>query len=102
MKRPETRNVCVISTAHLSPATLVVLNGPREGWPIYGGPYGGVTAAGPDGFLVHVQDEEHHETLPADLAACCVWAKGFNPPFDYIMFDADANAVEGLREYDHE
>lgn len=87
----ETRNVCVISTAHLTPETVTVLSGPRSGWPVHGGALG---PDQPDGFLVHVGEPcgEH----PRDLAGCFAWAKRFNPPFDYIMFDCDADAIGSL------
>lgn len=96
-RAPETRRVCVISTAHLTAATVAVLSGPREGWPIYGGAYG---PPSPDGFFVHVAEPGDDE-IPADLAACCAWAKAFDPPFDYIMFDADADEGDDLPAYDH-
>lgn len=94
---PETRNVCVISTAHLTAATILTLAGPRAGWPIYGGAYG---PEQPDGFFVHVAEPGDDE-LSDDLVACCAWAKSFSPPFDYIMFDADADARPDLPTYEH-
>lgn len=92
---PETRNVCVISTAHLTPETVAVLSGDRAGWPIYGGAYG---PASPDGFFVHVAEPGDDE-LPADLTTCCAWAHALR--FDYIMFDADADARPDLPTYEH-
>lgn len=91
----ETRRVAVISTDHLSPETLALLSGPREAWPIYGGAYGGRSAAGPDGFLIHVAEDV--SDLPNDLAGVCAWAHG---RFDYLMVDQDADTVAALPVYE--
>lgn len=93
----ETRNVCVISTAHLTPETLAILNGPRAGWPIYGGHYG--PEPGPDGLFIHVAEPGDDE-LPDDLTLICAWAHALR--FDYVMLDGDADAVDGLAVYEHD
>lgn len=88
----ETRDVCVISTGHLSGLTCTTLDmlDPNL-WPVHGGPM-------PHGFFIYCHDAEQ-EDIPDDLWACIrwAWAKGF----DYILFDSDAETYEGLATYEH-
>lgn len=96
MRDVETRRVAVISTAHLSPATIETLSGPMIGWPVYGGPIGSRSSRGPDAFMVHVSSEPG-EDCPSDLVAIFDWAA---PDFDYILIDIDGPIGEGLATYE--
>ena len=92
MAEIETRRVCVLSTGHLTGATLNLLNAtPMPDWPVAGGQL-------MYGFYVYAHDEMD-EGAPADLSACCTWAHARG--FDYIQFDADAALREELPGYEH-
>lgn len=89
----ETRNVCVISAAHVREATWIEYHAkPLEDWPIMGAP------VGPDMLYLHAA--EALEGVPADLAACVTWARGAG--FDYLMIDRDVDPTDdgtGLPDY---
>ena len=68
-RAPETRRVCVLSTAHLMAATINHLNATAlPEWPVAGGRL-------PFGFYIYVHDAGENEH-PADLEACFGFIRG--------------------------
>lgn len=92
----EIRRFVVISTAHVSETTARRLDTtPAKEWPCAGGPYGEY------GWFVYAHDENAgvgDDAIPADLFDVMCWscANGC----DYVLFDCDADAVDGLPVYD--
>jgi hypothetical protein len=92
----EIRRFVVISTAHVSETTARRLdNTPAKEWPCAGGPYGEY------GWLVYVHDENAgvgRDAIPTDLFEAMCWAR--KQGCDYVLFDCDADMIEGLPTYD--
>lgn len=94
----EIRKILVLSTAHLSPATLAHLNAtPSDDWGHSGNPID-------YGFFMYAHEERPEFTpelrCPDDVWAICVKARELGA--DYIKLDCDAEEVEGLEVYDHD
>lgn len=82
-----------ISTAHLSPETIDVLDMSQiEAWPVSGGRMR-------DGYFIYAHDEDSENNIPDDLWNCCVKAREME--CEYIMFDRDAPELDGLATYEH-
>lgn len=85
-----------LSTAHLSPATLERFNGlPPDRLPFAGGPTD-------YGWFAYAHDEncgEGDDAIPEEMFACMTFARAQG--CDYILFDCDAEPIEGLPVFDH-
>lgn len=96
MSTPEVHQFIVISTSHLSEATANRLdNTPASIWPWHGGPFSYY------GWFVYAHKENlgsDDDAIPDDLFAAMTWAR--NQGFEYLLFDRDADIVEGLATYD--
>lgn len=100
----ETRRVVVLSWQHLRQETIdLLMNGSHESWPVLGG------RVGPDMLIVYAQTEL--TDMPADLLAAIEWTKKQTPPgstpaydpgFNYILFDRDADPRDDLPNYHEE
>ncbi len=95
----EIRKVLVLSTAHLTPATLAHLNAtPSDDWGHSGNPID-------YGFFMYAHDErpdwadEGPKKCPDDIWAICVKARELG--CDYVKLDCDGEILEGLESYDH-
>ena len=98
-RKIDTRRVVVLGTCHLTTATCDLLNStPIESWPVAGGRL-------PFGFYIYVHDERPSD-CPDDLWGCICFARNQGVDlntgrfgFDYIQFDGDADADDGLPDY---
>lgn len=92
----EIHRFVVISTAHVSETTAKRLNNtPAKKWPGLGGPYGEY------GWFLYAHDENAGvgpDVIPAELFGVMTWAR--KQGFDYILFDCDADQIEGLPAFD--
>lgn len=95
MSTPEICQFAIISTWHLSEATAKRLDDtPAAEWPCRGGPYCYY------GWFVYAHEENlgnGDDAIPNDLFAAMTWARKHG--FEYILFDCDADTVEGLTTY---
>lgn len=98
----EIHKILVCSTAHLTVATLAMLNETAaEHWGFSGNPID-------HGFFLYAHDERPdyggeaygYRPCPDDIWALCVKARELGA--DYIKLDCDAEEVEGLEVYDHD
>jgi hypothetical protein len=93
----EFRKILVLSTAHVTAKTAAMLNStPQPKWPVCGGPYG------PWGWFIYAHDEncgEGADAIPDDLFAVLTFARAQG--CDNVLFDADADVIDDLPEYDH-
>lgn len=91
--QPNVRRFLDLSTVHLSPATRDDWDGDssRPSW-AYPTSYGWFVWAGSD------DTNEEEDGLPAEVVACRKFARTLG--CDYILFDADAETVEGLEVFD--
>jgi hypothetical protein len=89
----ESRKTLCLSTAHVAETTANILNTTSyEKWPVCGGPWH-------FGWLVYAHDDDCGDPpMPRDLWACCCFAREHG--FDYILFDQDAEPVDGLPKYE--
>lgn len=89
-----TRNVVVLSTGHLSGATINLLDvTPVDRWPCSGGPI-------PYGYYIWApEDADEDREIPADLAQVLLWAR--RQGFDYVQFDGDEETIDELPAFDH-
>ncbi|MER8376664.1 hypothetical protein [Mesorhizobium sp. M1409] len=96
MKDLEIHKFVVVSTAHVSEATAKRLDHtPAKDWPCAGGPYAEY------GWFVYAHDENSgpgENAIPADLFDVMTWAR--RQGCEYILFDCDADQVDGLPAYD--
>ncbi|MEH0194599.1 hypothetical protein V7S57_02570 [Caulobacter sp. CCNWLY153] len=92
--RIETRATVVLSTEHLSAATINLLNAsPLEAWPVAGGRMMW-------GYMLWApEDIDTGAEVPSELAAALAWARASG--FDYVLFDADADPLDHLPTFDH-
>jgi hypothetical protein len=79
------------STGHVSRATADLLDTECNGWPFIGG------RISETGWFVYAHPEPPEGT-PDDLKAVMAYARGNG--FDYILFDRDADDVDGLPTFD--
>jgi hypothetical protein len=90
----EIRKILVLSTIHVTAETAAYLNNTDcQSWPKVGGPYseyGWVMSA-------HPNDELDRE-LSEDLAAVFSFAQ--SKDCSMVLFDRDAEVVEGLKTYE--
>lgn len=94
-KHPNVRRFLDLSTAHLSPKT-------RDHWTLNPDAVpapGGVTRYG---FFVWsgMEGDEPDDDALAEVTACQRFARSLG--CDFILFDADADTVEGLEVFDDE
>lgn len=87
---PNVRRFLDLSTAHLKPTTLVEWELAPPGH-VHPTQYGFFVWAGDR------EDEEPSDGLPAEVVACRDFARSLC--CDYILFDADAETVEGLEVF---
>lgn len=89
---PNVRRFLDLSTGHLTPATRNLLDSTGiDAWPVVGGRM-------PYGYFIYAHDEDCGEDpMPADLWSACVMARSLG--CEYLLFDADAEEVEGLATY---
>lgn len=100
----EIRSFLVLSTAHLPEKTAQMLDEVQWGSPeserdadrppTCGGTYGGY------GWFMYVQDEGHDETDAEFPGLGQVFAFANKLGFSYVLFDRDAETVDGLPTYD--
>lgn len=93
--KPREIRVCVLSTAHLRPETLTMLDEtPLEKWPVYGGPI-------PDGYmcLAHEREPDLDYTRAPELFEVSYWA--LENGYDYVRFDCDEPAINQLPVFEH-
>jgi len=87
---PHILNVLDISTAHLTPETMQVLDTtPQEDWPVSG-------ADIPYGYFIHAADE-NDGSIPADLWGCIELARLH--VCSHLRFDRDADPHPALKIY---
>lgn len=93
-KQYATRNVVVLSTGHLSGATINLLDvTPLDKWPCAGGPI-------PYGYYIWApEDANEDRETPDDLTKVLLWAR--SKGFDYVQFDADEEMIDDLPTFDH-
>lgn len=85
-----------LSTAHLSPATMKMLNGLLSHQLPFAG---GVTT---HGWFAYAHDEncgEGEDRIPDEMYACMEHARRLG--CDYLLFDCDSEVIEGLPVFDH-
>lgn len=96
MSTPEIRRLVALSTCHLSETTATRLDGtPAAEWPCCGGRYGYY------GWFVYAHEENFgigDDAIPDDLFAVMTWAR--KQGCEHILFDCDADVVDGLATYD--
>lgn len=94
-KHLETRRVLVLSTAHLTPDLLQLMDTMHSStWPIEGSRL-------PYGYYVYVHYEfDYGEPEWDSLFDCLVFSKLMG--FDYVQFDGDADPIQDLHMYEHE
>ncbi|WP_438747663.1 hypothetical protein [Pararhizobium sp. O133] len=91
MAELEKRTIFVLGTYHVSWETADPLNNrPFSQWSFVGGPYADY------GWFVYAHDE-NDGTIPADLSAVMQFATSNG--CTNILFDCDADQVEGLPVY---
>lgn len=92
MAELEKRTILVLSTGHVTKETARLLNSTKlEDWPCCGGPYAGY------GWFVYAHDENDGQ-IPADLFAVMEFARANG--CTNVLFDCDAEQVEGLPAYE--
>ncbi len=89
--------ILILSTAHLSVATLDYLNATHSDlWPHSGNRVD-------YGFLMYAHDErptfDPGKKCPDEVWACCVKARELGA--DWLKFDCDADEIDGLEVFDH-
>lgn len=90
----EIRKILVLSTAHVTAETAILLNETDcQKWPLVGGPYSEY------GWFVSAHDGDalDRETSP-DLIAVIAYAK--SKDCSMILFDRDADTVDELPTYE--
>lgn len=88
----EFRKTLMLTTGHLTEATAKMLDTtPAKDWPVIGGPYGTY------GWQMYAHDD-NDGTIPDDLWAVCEFANANGA--DLVVFDCDANPVDGLPTYE--
>jgi hypothetical protein len=92
MAEPEIRKLLVLSTAHMSPATLASIGHLHHSkLPFSGG-------AIDYGWFLYAHDEQP-EGCPEDIWAACQFARSVAAEF--IKFDCDGETVDGLPVFEH-
>lgn len=94
--KPREIRVCVLSTAHLRPETLVLLNDtPMSLWPVYGGPI-------PEGYFILAHERDRADVdynWAPELLEVSWWAN--ENGYDYVRFDCDEPMINQLPVFEH-
>lgn len=90
----EFRKILVLSTSHVTEETKDLLDSdlPLDQWPVSGGPYGDY------GWFMYAHEDPDDEKIPAELRVVFAFARANG--CDNVLFDCDADQVDGLPTYD--